>query len=113
MSESNNRKHEIENLKMKGEKSNSFRVIALKFDDSETHMFVCSTVVIIKEKNKVEMPKNELFIKLIDERTDIFAKMVSMNKGRECEVSVVMDKVLPMSMIDEVRYHINMFSDVA
>ena len=113
MSESKNRKHEIENLKMKGEKSNSFRVIALKFDDSETHMFVSSTVVIIKEKNEVEMPKNELFIKLVNERTDILAKMVSKNNGRECEASVVMDRVLPMSKIDEVRNHIKMFSGVA
>ena len=113
MGEAKNRKHEIENLKMKGEKINNFRVVALKFDDSETHMFVSSTVVIIKEKNEVEMPKNELFIKLINERTDIFSKMVSMNKGRECEVSMIMDKVIPMSMIDEVRNHIKMFSDVA
>lgn len=113
MGEAKNRKNEIENLKMKGEKSNSFRVVALKFDDSETHMFVSSMVIIIKDKNKVEMPKNKLFIKILGERPDIIAKMVSMNKGRECEASMIMDKVLPISMIDKIRNHINMFSDVA
>lgn len=112
MGEAKNRKNEIENLKMKGEKSNSFRVVGLKFNDSETHVFVSAVVVVITEKNEVEMPRNELLIKLVDERTDIFDNMVAMNKGRECGFNIIMDKVLPMSMIDEVRNNIKMFSEV-